>query len=177
MKLKAMFLAASVGLTGCIAPSGNYSFSPNLLPNELYDGYWAMDPENQMANVFEINRDGTATLYRFSCDKSRNYRTANAGTIGKLVEKLALKAEQKTGFKEGGDLVRGVLDIEQFKASTPAQNQFVLNSIGGAAYRHSFTINSISASRLNLTDKATWLFIPMTKHYAYTKVELPRPKC
>ncbi|MFZ7255692.1 hypothetical protein [Avibacterium avium] len=167
-KLFSMLSISCIALTGCIAPMTDYAFDSSKLPAQIYGKYWAMKEDNQVSNVFQINRDGTATLWRYSCDKARNYQTANRGNLGQLVEKIDENSVQ-------GKLAREMIKIERYKVSNGEQNEFKLHSLltAGAAFS-SVKINSITSSTLNMTQ--TFLFLP--KNFTYKSVKsYSKPLC
>lgn len=167
-KLLSILGISCITLTGCIAPPADYGFDPSKLPNKIYGKYWAMKEDSQVANVFQINRDGTATLWRYSCDKARNYKTANRGNLGQLIEKIDENTPQ-------GKLAREIIKIERYKVSNGENNEFKLHSLITLGNEFStLKINSISDSTLNLTQ--TILVIRKVFDYKSVK-DYTKPLC
>ena len=78
MKFK-LILSSIIGaglLSGCVATNNvrQIDFNPSTLPYQMYDGYWAMLPEQGVYNTIKFNTDGTAKLYRFQCLSDTEYQ-------------------------------------------------------------------------------------------------------
>ncbi|MBV6526669.1 hypothetical protein HT663_08860 [Ursidibacter maritimus] len=130
-----------------------------------------MEPQDDVANIMQISRDGSATLYRYSCDKFNNYKTKNKGNLGQLVEYIANQAEQKQ--KGSGDLIREFVNVERYKLETIGHNEIKLHAIIlGGVFKIKFT--SISNNHLN----ATQSILGLPKALKYRAVKNPyTPKC
>lgn len=171
MKLKHILtpILVSLSLSSCVAPTGNYDFNANLISPQIYNKYWAMEPQNDVANVFIISPNGSATLYRYSCDALNNYKTKNKGTIGQIIEQLAMKADDKA--QGSGELVREFVKVERYKIETLAQNEIKLHAIvlGGWS---SLKFTDINKNNLSAT-QTFFGGLGGTKSFQYTNVNSP----
>ena len=144
MKLKStLILGISMMTTGCIAPPSSYYFDSNSIPSKVYNKYWAMHPQGNVANVMEIKPNGTATIWRYSCDKLNNYRTKNEGTLGRMIEQIDSNTPE-------GELARSFVDVERYKIETVGPNEFKLHAIivGGWS---SIRIEGVNSRQLAVT--------------------------
>ncbi|KAE9534622.1 hypothetical protein [Ursidibacter arcticus] len=170
-KIKLLPLFFTLSLTSCIAPTTNYYFDSSALSSRIYNKFWAMEPKDDIANIMQIKPDGSATLYRYSCDKFNNYKTKNKGNLGQLVEYIANQAEQKQ--KGSGDLIREFVKIERYKLETIGANEIKLHAIivGGFS---SIKFNTVSHKHLTATQN----ILGITKNFKYTAVPTAyTPKC
>ncbi|QLB20272.1 hypothetical protein A6B43_01305 [Vespertiliibacter pulmonis] len=177
MKLKYALstILTTIFLTGCVAPSGNYAFDASLLSPQIYNKYWAMKPQDDVANVLKITADGNATLYRYSCDHLNNYKTKNKGTFGQLIEKIAKDAEEKQPGTE--DLVRALIKVERYKLETTGKNKVDLNAIFIGRWSN-IEFTSVSNNYLKATQTFFSGLVGGTKYIEYTNVQSPSfPVC
>ncbi|QIW15695.1 hypothetical protein A4G20_04795 [Pasteurellaceae bacterium RH1A] len=118
-------LVASLALTGCNLITANPHFEANSLPSGLYHKYWAMEMQDNMANIFQVSPDGRATVWRYSCDKYRNY-----------VSRTNPQASQ----------------VEHYQLESQGQNAFRLHSSRAGAWA-SLRVHEVSSQRLVMSQQ------------------------
>ena len=81
MKLKSFFSAGFLALllTAC---GSQHNFSQSDLPAELYQGYWAMHPIDDVHRVVRFNPTSAVTIYDYTCNgRSDDYRLNETETV------------------------------------------------------------------------------------------------
>lgn len=169
MKLRnlSLLLGLTLSTTACIAPTGNYNFDSSMLSPQIYNKYWAMEEQDDIANVMQITPDGLATLWRYSCDKLNDYETKNKGTIGQLVENI----DKDTPL---GKLAREFIKVERHKLETIGRNKVRLNVlvVGGWS---TLEFSNISSTQIN--GSQTMLGV-VNKNFTYHAVpSFTQPRC
>ncbi|AUI65640.1 MULTISPECIES: hypothetical protein [Glaesserella] len=66
MKLKITFFSAISALLLTACSSGNFSQSD--LNNDIYNGYWAMTPVDDIHRVVKFETTGEVKIYDYTCD-------------------------------------------------------------------------------------------------------------